>query len=385
MILRVTCIAVLAIILVAGLWPFHAPLNHVNWVAVHGLRFRKYGSITTAGEFRTPSTADDSCAFEIWLQPARLRGSGTIFSFYQPQAQFPPFALRQSLGDLVFLKADPARPAKKTRTYVYGVFSESKPVLVTINSNQSGTSVYVDGTLLKQLENFHLSNRELTGRLVIGNSSSGTDEWSGQVKGFAIYDRQLSAEQIAQNYRNWKSNTSSQPAENAIAFYTFDEGTGRTIHNHADPATDLQIPERFFVLHQRFLERPWDEYRPGLNYWKDIAINVTGFIPLGFFFYAYFSLLRKTERPALSTTVFGFAVSLTIELLQSLLPTRNSGMTDLFTNTLGTAIGVFLFRISMVQRVLTEIGALPRNSTVSGKAGHSLHEMVPAGAADSSR
>jgi glycopeptide antibiotics resistance protein len=102
------------------------------------------------------------------------------------------------------------------------------------------------------------------------------------------------------------------------------------------------IPEHFFVLHEPFLELPWNEYYPGWNYWKDVAINIAGFIPLGFLFWAYFSLVLRIEHPTVVTVAFGFAVSLTIEVLQAFLPTRNSGMTDLITNTFGTVLGALL-------------------------------------------
>jgi VanZ family protein len=137
--------------------------------------------------------------------------------------------------------------------------------------------------------------------------------------------------------------------DGATALYLFKEDAGNTVHNQVDSTTGLVIPERFFVLHEPFLERPWNEYHPGWNYWKDIGVNIGGFIPFGFLFYAYFLLVHRIEHPAAVTVACGFAVSLTIEVLQAFLPTRNSGMTDLITNSIGTAIGVIVFRHKALQ------------------------------------
>ena len=124
-----------------------------------------------------------------------------------------------------------------------------------------------------------------------------------------------------------------------MARYLFNEGEGNVVHNQVDSATSLVIPERFFILHQEFLERPWDEFKPGWDYWQDVAVNIAGFVPLGFFFQAYFSVTRRSKSTFWITIALGFAVSLTIEVSQAFLPTRDSGMTDLITNTSGTALG----------------------------------------------
>jgi VanZ family protein len=349
--LRAACALVLLCILVAGLRPFHAPRNEVRWLNSNsGILFGKYGSVVSAGSFKSdPRRSDSSWSLEIWLEPKRVHASGTILAFYQPERQVAAFALRQSLGDLELLRAGQKKLGQSGKTYVDDIFSHQKPVLVAITSGPYGTTVFVDGEPSRKFENLKVSSRDLTGRLIIGNSPVTTDEWSGQLKGLAIYDRELTADEVSQHVARWKNSAQPDVAKSgsAIARYLFNEGAGTIVHNQMDSATDLLIPERFFVLHAQFLERPWDEFRPDRNYWKDVGINVAGFLPLGFFFCAYFSHLPKVQHPAALTIALGFAVSFTVEILQAFLPTRDSGMTDLITNTLGAALGAMVAAISV--------------------------------------
>jgi VanZ family protein len=374
MLLRAICTLVLLGILVAGLWPFHTPRNEVSWLSqTNGILLGKHGSIVSAGFFKArASQADNSCSLEIWLKPSRVDSGGMILAFYRPERRIVPFALRQFRGGLVVEHNLTKRFDRKMEMYIGDVFNIHKPVLVTITSGNAGTVVYVDGAFVKRAQSYAISNQDLTGRLVVGNAASTNYHWSGQLKGIAVYDRELSAAEVSQSFLDWMKNRQldSVTSQDLVARYLFDEGNGSVVHNRADSATDLLIPERFFVLNEQFLERPWDEFRPRWSYWKDNAINIVGFIPLGFFFYAYFSQLRRIKHPVALPIALGFAVSLTIEVLQAFLPTRDSGITDLFTNTLGTATGVMMFRHRVVQTVLGAKGLRTEKSSVSVVSGY---------------
>jgi hypothetical protein len=345
----------------------------MSWLSQqNGVRFGKHGSIVSANPFKAHATQEgNSCSVEIWLKPSRVDSDGMILSFYWPEDRVVPFALRQFRDGLVLERGARSRFDKKAEMYVGDVFRIQKPVLVTITSGNAGTGAYVDGILVKRVPDFTVSNQDLTGQFIVGGAPSTTWNWSGEVKGLAVYDRELSAADVSQNFLDWTNggHLNSAKSVGVVARYLFDEGKGNVVHNQVNSATDLLIPERFFVLHEQFLERPWDEFRPGWSYWKNVGINVVGFIPLGFFFYAYFSQLQKSGNSTALTIAFGFAVSLTIEVLQAFLPTRGSGMTDLITNTLGTAIGVMAFRRGAIQAVMAAMGLRTERSSVSVVSG----------------
>jgi hypothetical protein len=347
-VLLAICLLVLSAILVAGLWPFHAPRNQVGWLSEgNGLLFGKRGTIVSASPFKTrASQGDNSCTLEIWLEPSRIDSGGMILAFYWPANGVVPFAARQYRGGgLVLERGTQSHFGKKTATYVGDVFKRMKPVFVTITSGEAGAATYVDGTLVKNFPSFAFSRGDLTGQLIIGNTASTTYTWPGQFKGLAVYDRELTAGEVSQHYAAWTENRQADLAQGGgvAALYLFNEGSGNVVHSQIASAPDLLIPERFLVVHKWFLEPFWKEFGSGWSYWKDVGINVAGFVPMGFFFCSYFSLVRRIEHPALVTIGVGFLVSLTIEVLQAFLPTRDSGMTDLITNTFGTALGAMLW------------------------------------------
>lgn len=76
--------------------------------------------------------------------------------------------------------------------------------------------------------------------------------------------------------------------------------------------------------------------------YRSTLLNVLLFLPLGFFL----SVLWTRFRNGFRTVLFGFAMSLTIELLQ-LFTYRATDVNDLMTNTTGTALGWIVGRIAL--------------------------------------
>ncbi len=140
-----------------------------------------------------------------------------------------------------------------------------------------------------------------------------------------------------------------------MALYMFNEHHDNTIVNLMDSTNNLIIPDRYFALHPIFLSSVTRDYQPTWEYWHDIGVNIAGFIPYGFFVAIFWSEVRTIKHPVAAALFFGLLLSLMIEILQFFLPTRSSGTTDLITNTLGTVIGVMIYRSKLSQSLLARV------------------------------
>jgi VanZ family protein len=351
------CVTVLLVILTLGLWPFHAPKNDVTWLKHGGgLRFGRYGSVRSSGVLRTTTqTHGTSGSIEVWVQPDRW-SDATFLAFYDPDSR-RVLRLQQSLSDLRleagFYKKDDSQGTPQTtrdRLYLNDAFRrslhEKKPTFITVTYGMDGTSVYLDGTVATTAPKFAIPRDTLTGRMIVGDSPWQPDSFQGQIRGLAVYDEELDGAQVLRHYLTWteKGHPEITQNERNVALYLFDENAGTTIHNGATAGVGLYIPETYAVADKIALEPFWKEYNMSRSYWKSNLMNVVGFLPVGFAFYAYFTVARPIRRAMPVTVAVGAATSLTIEILQVFLPTRDSGTTDLFTNTIGTYIGAVCYR-----------------------------------------
>jgi hypothetical protein len=333
------CAGVLAVLLTLGLSPFRAPANDVRWLGDRpGLAFGPNSGAISSDALQMADPGQESGAsVEIWLQPARIWDKSTFLAFCDPGKPFK-LSFRQSQTDLKIRVA-------KDEFYVSRIFRKATPVFLTITAGADGTAVYVGGSLVRTVAGLRLSTADFTGRLVIGDSPGQADSWQGQLYGLAIYHRELKPAEIARNYVAWMQTgrPETSQAERNAALYLLRERYGAVVHNAAASGPDLFIPARYTVLGKIFLEPFWQEFNLSWSYCSAALKNVVGFVPLGFCFYAWFTTLRL-RRAEIATVALGTALSLTIEVLQGWLPTRDSGTTDIFTNTLGTWIGVAAYR-----------------------------------------
>lgn len=355
-----SCLGVLAIILVAGLWPFHSPRNQATWLAgQNGIRFGHHGTLVSAGKFSSGTAANSSGSLELWVEPEIAAKKKTVLTFDGSDHPGEPFSLLQDNDALEIRRhnVDGAGIVHTGVCTVGGIFHQGQSVLVAITLSEHQTAVYADGVPAKICAIAGSSTNNLSGTVVVANSGVVSNSWPGKILGLAIYQGKLNAVETIRDYESWTRDGRPQLAEakTPAALYLFDEQSGAIAHNQISAATDLRIPAHYLILHPMFLESPWREYRPRWSYWTDVAVNVAGFIPWGFCLAAYLYSVKGIARPAAAIVLSGFVVSFIIEVSQAWLPTRSSGCTDLITNTLGTALGLILYRLPLTQKLLQGI------------------------------
>lgn len=329
------------------------PRNKVQWLKDGGIEFDRRGIVISSRSF-TAASSDGPCSLEIVLRPKNKNIEGTILAFDDSDDPDYIFALRQ-FGDALAIQrrdVDSHLITRRLWWQIAGVFQGGSKTVLTITSMSGKTALYVNGILLHTSSRFALIDNDLTGKLILGNSAR-ADGWSGQVLGLGIYHSALSAAQVHEHSLLWASGKMSAAMnQDAVALYLFDKSSDGVIDDTIG-VNSLEISSHYRVACPAFLKPIWKQYRSRWDgwrtwsYWSDVLLNIMGFVPLGFILTAHLSRQGTSIRSRILALLLGVTLSVVIEVTQYFLPTRNSSMTDLLMNTIGTAVGVMLFRGSV--------------------------------------
>jgi glycopeptide antibiotics resistance protein len=293
--------------------------------------------------------------------------------------------LGQWLNNIVFMKGNDyenKKPGK--RIWANTAAAGADEIFVILTSGMGGTSVYLNGQLLRTQKDLILEMPKGNGksRLIIGNSIYGKRSWEGSIRGVALYRSVLSDHSAALHYSEWLKDGNFRFAEKEkpLALYSFDEKTGMKAIDHGTGKNDLTIPQRMTVFKMTFLESSLEKLRVNSGLVGDFIINLFGFMPFGFIFSMllfrlrgkfpiymkippsplyqrgvrgdfHTSLRQQTMGVILIAGGAGFLLSLFIEVVQAWLPSRDSSAFDLILNTIGALLGSILFGWVAIRKV----------------------------------
>jgi VanZ family protein len=363
--ITLVCLAVTIILLIAGLWPFNfLPKNQVTWLdGQNGLHFGRLGIAYSKESVYGPQGAirpGRPVSIELVVRPGRepYYSLPRILTLYtEGNRQY--FTLAQWKSSLV-IRVDPQGSNLQfgsREMSAKNVLLENIPRVLTITSQNGKTTIYSNGQMIKEAGNFSILpiDNFASGKFLLGNSPTGHSPWTGDLLFLASYDRELSSKEVSQHFQGWiaKGSPTWLPGKSPPLLYLFDERTGLTSRNHSGDRYAFSIPATFRAPEKTVLRPPWKEEYFLRPFILDVVINILGFIPFGFFFALW--LRNGNGLPGKShvflIAMLGGGTSLIIELLQIYLPTRTSSLSDVICNTLGTILGVYLFR-----RVLLFLG-----------------------------
>lgn len=356
---------IIIITFIIGLWPLSLfQQNEVQWLAnkpgieIHrsGIenKYASRGIVYSEDPFLFPQKPDSeimSISLEVYLQSKKEPNSnlGMIIAFNEKHKP-PSLLLAQWKKSLVLKTINTDLTSEKIYKEVglSNALPKDSIQFISITSGNDGTKIYLNGEIKKHFPSFYIvsAKKPFSGKMILGNSASGNVPWAGNIFGIGIYEYELAPELINQHYQSWLLNDVSKltSEDNIIALYTFEEGDGVIIENRISSKQHLIIPERFIILEKTMFELPWTNFKFNESFLSDFIINLVGFIPLGIMFSLYFNRILKINgiRLFLITLIIGGSISFLIELIQILIPQRNSSLSDLLLNIIGLCTGFLL-------------------------------------------
>ena len=354
-----TYVFVLCVFLLAP-FDFHFPFfgTAVKWLSeTNGVQITSTAGIRSSlqtDRLYKGMVSGDGITVEVWVATKDMNQKGPArIASYSLNKSLRNFTLGQEGRALVMRlrTTDTDLNGRNPDLIVPNVFDSSDPQHVLVTYDFSEEKVYINGQ--SWLRSFSLSGRftnwEQSYPLVLANEATGNRPWRGNLFLVAIYNRPLSDEEIRRNYEaGWFWDRSGdvlreRVADGLVVFYAFDKGAGKTVFDQSGTETpvNLQILSGYEILNKEFLSPPYKNFRLTFRRGMEVMFNIIIFIPFGFLMHA--AARRRygaTLRLAAYILAAGIVFTLGIESIQYFSITRNSSMTDMIHNFLGTGLGI---------------------------------------------
>lgn len=355
-------VAYLLILTILLLWPFDfvflGEKNNVSWIGTsNGIEFFKKGqvlSVSSTENLYSRLVAGNGLSIEVWVaaQNEVQSGPARIVS-YSLDTGLRNFTLGQSQKKLVMRlrTTETDRNGVIPHLEVDGVFGSPYPQHIVVTYDFFEESVYINAErrVRKRIPGGRFTNWDPSYYLVFGNEATGHRPWLGKILFAAIYDCALDEHHVRRNYEaGWLSESSDgqgiRPvSDGLVARYLFDERRGNKVGDSSGTQTplDLEVPQVIKYHNRPYLALSSESLYQNPNLCRDTILNIIAFIPLGFLFHA---ALRTRWGSSLKTSAFVFLLgtlfTFCIETSQHFTLTRYSSILDVFSNMLGTAIGI---------------------------------------------
>jgi glycopeptide antibiotics resistance protein len=358
------------------LWPFSFTFfpkkNHVKWRdGASGLHFIGEGQVISSSSqkaFYENLVSAKGFSLEVWLVPENnnQRGPARIVS-YSLDTNYRNFTLGQEGSDLIMrLRTENTNlNGTEPRLIVEDVFSNPKPIHIVVSYNFKEQSVFVNGIIRTTsiIPGGNFKNWDPEYPLILGNEGTGDRPWLGEISYLAIYNRSLYAQEVRKSYSEVQHIISGNfemldPKEGLLARYLFNEKRGNIVTNSGSliDSLNLNIPEKIQTKIKPFLRfslNPLPRWGSGPFY--EILLNVLLFMPLGYLLHANIeNYIDGNLQTIFITMILGGAITLSAEIVQYFIESRDSSSVDVIANCIGTLLGInfkliyniFLIRIT---------------------------------------
>lgn len=325
----VIAISVIAI-LGAGLYPKDLSLgDNAVLEETAGLRFSKY-SLAASEPFLRPESADQLNATGLLIDlelepPSDWNDLFMVIAAVTNGDDATQFLIGQWRTTLIVMSGDDyANRAREPRLYIDTTTLPADLWKLQFALGPNGSQASSEGKVVSRNGDYIpvLPSAGQQAFLTLGNTPDRRHGWQGTIRRLAI--RSLSSSE---------SRTS------------FDFTRSPIVHsaNAAFAGSDVSILPITVIKKPNWFGTSGEYFANGLASIRDIVINTVGFVPLSFALCGFLLLRSNTALVAFSITVIvGLTMSLCIEFVQGLLPSRDSTLFDVLFNTAGAVLGAFM-------------------------------------------